>query len=311
MSMSTPEKPILIAGPTASGKSALALALAERFGGVVINADSMQVYCELRVLTARPTEADLARAPHNLYGFVPASDAYSAGRFVRDAEEALRAARCAGQRPIFVGGTGLYFKALLEGLSPVPSVDAGVRAHWRQMAETHGAYALWQILTERDPQMAFRLDPNDGQRIVRALEVIEATGRSLAEWQSQPGTAVLDSKETVRLVILPERDELRARTDARFEVMIAQGALEEVTALAALQLDPALPAMRAIGVAPLLAAVNGSCPLDEAIERAKAETRQYVKRQTTWLKSNMITWNNIKTQSIESSVASSIAFIQS
>jgi tRNA dimethylallyltransferase len=304
-------RPILIAGPTASGKSALALALAERFGGVIINADSMQVYRELRILTARPADDDLARAPHKLYGFVPASDAYSTGRYVKDVGAALTAARDAGQQPIIVGGTGLYFKALLEGLSPIPEIPVEVRQHWRDLEARDGAGALWTILMHDDPEMARRLKPNDGQRIVRALEVFHATGTSLAAWQRTPGTPILDNAQVIKLVMLPPRQELRARADARFDQMLVQGALAEAEALAALNLDPALPAMRAIGVAPLVAAVRGKLSLVEATERAKAETRQYVKRQSTWLNRNMIAWNDVFAQSIESSAASAITFIQS
>ncbi len=309
--MSNDTRPILIAGPTASGKSALALALAERFNGVVINADSMQVYCELRILTARPTAEDEARVPHLLYGHVPASEAYSAGRFVQDVARALTAARDSGLRPILVGGTGLYFKAVLEGLSPVPPVPEDVRTHWRHLEAQHGAYALWTVLMHDDPEMALRLEPNDSQRIVRALEVFHATGKSLAEWQRTPGTPLLDPGDAVKLVLLPEREELRARADARFSAMIEVGGLAEAEALARLELDPASPAMRAIGVAPLMAAVAGKLLIQDAIVQAQTETRQYLKRQVTWLRRNMITWNNVNTKSKESSVVSSIAFIQS
>lgn len=309
--MSNDLRPILIAGPTASGKSALALALAERFNGVIINADSMQVYRELRILTARPTSEDLARAPHRLYGFVPASDAYSTGRYVKDVSVALQEARASGQRAIIVGGTGLYFKALLEGLSPIPEIPVDVRQHWRDQEAREGAYALWTVLMHDDPEMALRLEPNDGQRIVRALEVFHATGKSLAEFQRTPGTPILDNALAIKLLMMPSREELRARADARFEQMLVQGALAEAEALAALKLDPALPAMRAIGVAPLVAAARGELSLAAATERAKAETRQYVKRQSTWLNKNMITWNTVCAQSMESSEPSAITFIQS
>jgi tRNA dimethylallyltransferase len=308
--MSKDMRPILIAGPTASGKSALALALAERFNGVVINADSMQVYRELRILTARPTAEDEARVPHALYGFVPASEAYSTGRYVADTAVALRRAGEAGLRPVIVGGTGLYFKALLEGLSPVPPIPDDVRNHWRDLEAQQGAYALWTVLMHDDPQMALRLEPNDGQRIVRALEVFHATGKSLAEWQQTAGTPIIDPAHAIKLVMLPERDELRARIDARLAKMIASGALAEAEALAALNLDPSLPAMRAIGVAPLVAAVTGRVPLEEAVSQAQAETRQYLKRQTTWIKSHMISWMHITAQLNESFSAELLAFIQ-
>ena len=196
-----PAKAILIAGPTASGKSALALAIAERVGGVIINADSMQVYRELRILSARPTPEEEKRVPHKLYGFVPASEAYSAGRFVRDAAEAIAAARSEGRRPIIVGGTGLYFKALLEGLSPIPRIDDAIRDHWRSEAARRGAAALHRELAQRDATMAARLAPADTQRVVRALEVLEQTGRSLAEWQMDRSPPVVDEAQTVELLL--------------------------------------------------------------------------------------------------------------
>ena len=304
-------RPILIAGPTASGKSALALALAEYFGGAIINADSMQVYRELRVLTARPSEDDEARVPHRLYGHVPAREAYSAGRYINDAKQAIGDVRAAGRRPIIVGGTGLYFKALLEGLSPIPAIPDEVRTHWRKLQTEHGAYALWTVLMDVDPEMARRLDPNDGQRIVRALEVHQATGRSLAEWQRTPGVPVIAADRAVKLVVMPDRDVLYARADGRFDAMMMAGAGGEAEALAALQLDPALPAMRALGVAPLIAAARGDMTLDTAIAAAKAETRQYIKRQSTWINAQMISWKHILAQEKESSISISIAFIQS
>ncbi len=189
-------RPILIAGPTASGKSALALAIAEHVGGVIVNADSMQVYRELRILSARPTPDEEARVPHTLYGFVSAAEAYSAGRFARDAAAAIGLARSEGRRPVIVGGTGLYFKALLEGLSPIPRIGDAVRDHWRAEADRIGAAELHCELARRDAVMAARLAPADTQRIVRALEVIEATGRSLAEWQKVRDPPILDEADT-------------------------------------------------------------------------------------------------------------------
>ncbi len=301
--------PILIAGPTASGKSQLAARLAERVGGRIINVDSMQVYRELRILTARPSEAEEALLPHALYGFVPASEAYSAGRFIHDVTAALIEARAAGQRPILVGGTGLYFKALLEGLSPTPPVPDDIRQRWRMREKAEGASSLHSELQRLDPVMASRLEPNDGQRIVRALEVYEATGRSLAEWQTTPGVPVIRVAAAVKLLMMPSRSELRARVDARFEAMMDMGALDEVRALAELKLSADLPAMRAIGVKPLMQLIAGDVERDVAVEAAKAETRQYLKRQTTWIASHFNSWNDVGSQSMESSVANSIAFI--
>ncbi len=302
--------PILIAGPTASGKSALALALAERLGGVVINADSMQVYAELHILTARPTDDDHRRAAHALYGVVPAREAYSTGRYEKDAAAALTSAREAGLRPIFVGGTGLYFKALLEGLSPVPAVDAEVRAKWRREAERVGAEALHRELGARDAEMAARLKPADTQRIVRALEVLESSGRSLAYWQSVPGEPVIDADQAVCLLMLPDRATLHARADARFARMVEEGALSEAESLAALQLNADLPAMRAIGVAPMIAAARGEVPIADAIAMAQTETRQYIKRQETWLRRNMITWKSIFAQEMQETEALAMSFIK-
>ncbi len=303
--------PILIAGATASGKSALAMAIAEHFGGVIINADSMQVYRELRILTARPSPADEARVPHSLYGFVAANDAYSAGRYARDAAVAIAKAQADGRRPIIVGGTGLYFKALIEGLSPVPEIRDDIRENWRGEAGQRGAGALHAELALRDPVMAARLRPSDTQRVVRALEVLHSTGRSLAEWQALKGEPVLNVAETFRLVVRVDRAELHARAEARFAQMIGQGAMEEVHALSEMQLDPSLPAMRAIGVRPLLRSLHGEISEEEAVAGAEAETRQYIKRQETWLKSHMISWKSIETKEVESYMREIFAFIQS
>jgi len=290
---------ILIAGPTASGKSALALSLAERHRGTVINADSMQVYRELRILTARPTPEEEARAPHALYGFVSVREAYSVGRYLTDAACAIEAVEAQGRLPIIVGGTGLYFKALLEGLSPVPAIPSDIRAHWRGEAQRIGAAELHRVLTERDPEMAQRLRPSDPQRIVRALEVLEATGRSLAEWQSLPGEGIFAEEETIRLVLLPDRAQLYRRCETRFDAMMRKGALDEVAALKALALDPRLPAMTAHGVPHLLAALAEKIDLETAVARAKADTRHYAKRQFTWIRRNMQSWKELCAQEME------------
>jgi len=306
----TDARPILIAGPTASGKSALAMAIAERVDGTIINADSMQVYRELRILTARPSPADEARVPHALYGFVAARDAYSVGHFVRDVAGAISNARTAGRRPIVVGGTGLYFKALLEGLSPIPEIRDDIRAFWRGESGRRGAEDLHRELQSRDPLMASRLQPSDTQRIVRALEVVQSTGRSLAEWQALKGEPVLQEAETVRFVVQVDRAELHARADARFAGMMTAGALDEVRTLGDMQLDPDLPAMRAIGVAPLMRFVRGEIDSAAATALAQAETRQYIKRQETWLRGHMISWEPINTKEMESYMRDIFAFIQ-
>lgn len=304
------KRPILIAGPTASGKSALVLALAEQFGGVVINADSMQVYRELCVLTARPSADDEGRAPHRLYGHVAGADAYSAARYAAESREAIAAAQAAGAIPIIVGGTGLYFKALTDGLSPIPPIPEEIRAYWRNRASEEGAAALHAILAERDPEMASRLRPTDPQRLVRALEVLEATGISLARWQEQPGEPAVILEEARAFVVSWEREEMRRRCDARFDLMMRQGALEEVRALLQLGLSPELPVMRALGVRPLADLIRGKLSPTEATEAAKAETRQYVKRQTTWLNSNMRTWNWLSAQEMKNLIENPASFVQ-
>ncbi len=308
--MSRPS-PILIAGPTASGKSALAVLVAERLNGVVVNADSMQVYRELRILTARPSLADEARVPHVLYGHVPAAEAYSAGRFISEMTGILRDCAASKRRPVIVGGTGLYFKALLEGLSPIPEVREDVRAHWRSQAARTGAAALHEVLCARDAVMAARLEPSDTQRIVRALEVLDSSGRSLSYWQQQPGTPLIGEAAARRFVLLPEREVLHARADARFDQMMQQGAMDEVSALAAKGLAPELPAMRALGVAPLRDVLAESGSLDDAVDTAKAQTRQYIKRQETWLRRNMIAWNKLDAQETECNLREIVSFIQS
>lgn len=305
----TARRPILIAGPTASGKSALAVRLAERYGGVVINADSMQVYRDLRILTARPGPEAEARVPHALYGFVAGREGYSAGRYAADAAAALRDARNKGLRPIIVGGTGLYFKTLTEGLSPMPEVPAEVRAHWRAEAERAEPGALHAMLARRDADMAARLEPGDTQRIVRALEVLDASGESLSQWQRRPREPVLAETEAACFVLAPDRAELYRRIDARFAAMLEEGALEEVARLRSLDLDPALPIMSALGVRPLLAHIEGKLGLEEAVAAGQAESRRYAKRQLTWARGNMISWQWLYAQEMEINEAKAITFI--
>jgi len=301
---------ILIAGPTGSGKSRLAVELAAHLDGVVINADSMQVYRDLRILTARPSDEEEARVPHRLYGHVPGEEAYSAGRYVREAAVAIGEAHGGGRLPIVVGGTGLYFKALTEGLSPIPDVPREIRIHWRREADRLGARALHEELARRDPAMADRLNPFDAQRVTRALEVLEASGRSLLHWQGLPGTPVLDPGAVLPVVLRPARDALHRATDRRLIAMVAEGALDEVRRLIERRLDDGLPIMRALGVAPFIAHCQGAIDLDEAIARAQAETRQYVKRQETWLRRNMSAWKSFVAQENGSSYAQIIDFIR-
>lgn len=284
------QSPILIAGPTASGKSALALQLARRYGGIVINADSMQVYRKLRLLTARPTAEDEAAAPHCLYGHVGATEAYSVARWLEDVAAALAEAMREGARPIIVGGTGLYFKALTEGLSPVPAIPLEVRRRWREAAAVAVPGELHRMLALRDARMASRLAPGDVQRVTRALEVIDATGRSLEAWQALPKRGLVDPMLAERILVGLPRAELHLRCDRRLDVMIAAGGLDEVRALVALGLPSEAPVMRALGVAPLAEHLAERLSLDEAVTQAKAETRQYVKRQETWARKHMRDW---------------------
>ncbi|MGH6866480.1 MAG: tRNA (adenosine(37)-N6)-dimethylallyltransferase MiaA [Methyloceanibacter sp.] len=281
---------ILIAGPTASGKSAVAFRLAERLGGTIINADSMQVYRELAILTARPTAEEMAAIPHRLYGTVPARVAYAVGRWLANARSAIEEAQSDGRLPILTGGTGLYFKALLEGLAPVPDIPDEIRSHWRVQSATLGPEGLHAELSARDPAMAARLRPSDPQRIVRALEVIDATGVSLSEWQGAAGTPVLPGESVLKLLIAPDREPVYAAIDARFERMVEAGAIEEVEHLLAQGLDRSLPAMRAHGVPELSAFLVGKITLDEAKARVKTVTRHYVKRQMTWARRFMSDW---------------------
>ncbi len=273
---------ILIAGPTASGKSALALALARRLDGVVINADSMQVYRDLRVITARPGDEDERQAPHALYGVVDGAENFSVSRWLAAVSKAIAAAKAAGRMPILVGGTGLYLKALTQGLSNIPAVPAEVRAEVRDWAAGLAPAALHAALAERDPATAARLRPTDPQRLLRALEVHAATGGSLASWQANRGPPLLDAARCVAVFLAPEREALRARIDARFDAMMSEGALDEVAALAQRGLDPALPVMRAHGVPPLLRYLAGTSELAAAVATGKADTRRYIKRQATF-----------------------------
>jgi len=301
---------ILLAGPTAGGKSALAMRLAQHFGGVIINADSMQVYRDLCILTARPSPQDAARVPHALYGFVDGAQAYSAGRYAGDAERAIAAAAEQGRVPIVAGGTGLYFKALLEGLAPIPVTPEEIRRHWRAEARRLGAALLYEVLRKRDPDTAARLQPTDPQRIVRALEVLDATGQSLIYWQRLPGRPILACEETLRLVLAPPRAEIRRRCEARVDAMMAAGALDEVRTLAARRLDSGLPIMRALGVRPLCAHLDGRLGREEAVAEAKAETRQYAKRQQTWLQSHMREWQWPKPQHMERILDDVVSFLR-
>lgn len=274
-------KVALIAGPTASGKSALAMAVAERHGGVVINADSAQVYADLRVLTARPTIDDEARVPHRLFGHVAADEVYSAARWAAEARGEIDACHAAGKLPVLAGGTGLYLRTLLDGIAPVPPIDPAVRAEVRGLpvAEAHAA------LTQVDPAAAARLAAADTTRVARALEVVRATGRTLAAWQSERAGGIGARVSLAPLVLLPEREWLLARCNARVAAMLGDGAIAEVAALLARSdVPPDSPVHRAIGVRELTGVLIGTVSLDAAVAALRLATRQYAKRQYTWFR---------------------------
>ena len=298
------KRAILIAGPTASGKSALALDVAERLepqgGATIINADSMQVYRELRILTARPGPGDEARVPHRLYGVLPAAEPCSAMSWRSLALAELHTAWDAGRVPLVVGGTGLYFRALIEGLAPVPEIPADVREAARARHAQLGGESFREDLRRRDPVMAARLEPGDSQRLVRAWEVVEATGVALSEWQARPPEGDPFPAERLAFKLDLPREPLYARIDRRFAAMVEGGAVEEAAALGALGLDPSLPAMKAVGVPELLRHVRGEATLEEAVEEGQRASRRLAKRQMTWLRHQAADWSTLDAQHSES-----------
>ncbi len=284
MTLNTSKSVLLIAGPTASGKSALALTLARERGGVIINADALQVYKELHILSARPGDDEVQLAPHRLYGHVSGVEAYSVAAWLADAKREIEAAWASGLLPIITGGTGLYFKALEEGLAEVPPIAAEIREKWRGFAG-----GLHEELARRDPDSAVHLKPNDRQRLSRALEVLEGTGKPLSHWQAQAQSqAFLKGRYVERHLVEVPRDELYDRAEARFEQMLAAGALAEVKPL--LNYDSTLPVMKAIGVPELARHLRGEISLEEAVILAKTATRQYIKRQFTWWRGQAGHW---------------------
>ncbi len=301
---------ILIAGPTASGKSSAALKLAAACNGAIVNADSMQVYRELRILSARPSAEEEASVPHYLYGTVPASCAFSTGMWVEEVIKVLETVWGQDRIPIIVGGTGLYFYALEHGLSPVPDIPQDIRNKWREKLAGDGVAAVYEALKVNDDIMAGKLNPTDSQRIVRALEVKEATGISLSEWHRRDTSEpVLSGDDILRVVIAPERPEIYRRCDQRLDWMIENGGLDEVRELLALKLDPQLPVMKALGVPQLGQYLRQEMSLDEARTRVKTDTRRYAKRQLTWIKRNMIAWNHINEQQSEKINVKLLSFI--
>ncbi|TRW17566.1 tRNA (adenosine(37)-N6)-dimethylallyltransferase MiaA [Glacieibacterium frigidum] len=276
----------IIAGPTACGKSALALEVAEALNGTIINADASQVYADLRILTARPSDADMARVPHLLYGVLDGSEAGSAASWAALARAAVADTLAVGRLPILVGGSGLYLRTLLDGIAAVPPIDAEVREAVRAL----DGVAAHAALTDEDPAAAARLNPADRQRVQRALEVVRGTGRSLAAWQATATNGLAATADICGMIVDLPRDELRARCDARFDAMLAAGGLEEVRTLAARRLDPGLPVMTAIGVPPLLAHLAGTLSLADAADDARHATRRYAKRQQTWFRNQTPGW---------------------
>ncbi|BAF88573.1 tRNA isopentenyltransferase [Azorhizobium caulinodans ORS 571] len=281
---------VLIAGPTASGKSALALDLAERTDGVIINADSMQVYGDLRILTARPSPEEEMRVPHRLYGHVDGAADYSVARWIADAAAAMATARAEGRLPIVIGGTGLYFRALTRGLAPIPEIPEEVRQRVRRMAEDEVTVVLHARLATRDPEAAVRLQPQDRQRILRALEVFEATGQPLSQWQRATHRPVLEEASAVRFVLEVERETLRGRIDRRFETMMEAGALAEVERLAARELPADRTILKAHGAPALTRYLRGEMSRADAIAEGQNDTRRYAKRQVTWFRHQMPDW---------------------
>ncbi|MFZ2028695.1 MAG: tRNA (adenosine(37)-N6)-dimethylallyltransferase MiaA [Vitreimonas sp.] len=299
---------LLIMGPTASGKSAMALALARRIGGEIVNADSMQVYRDFRVLTARPTQEEEARATHHLYGYADAGQLYSTGRWLADALSVMRDIAARGRTPIIVGGTGLYFKALTQGLADIPAADPELRQRLRDRVTYEGAPALHAELLRVDPQTAARLAPNDAPRILRALEVWETTGESIAALQANTKPA-LATDEWAGAKLMPDRAQLYASIDARFDGMLAAGALDEVRAFAGRNLDPSLPAMKAHGAPALVAHLRGEITLADAAEIGKRDTRHYAKRQYTWMANQMPEWTPIVPEDLEARVSAVRAIV--
>ncbi len=275
---------IIIGGPTGSGKSALALRLAERLGGAIVNADSMQQYRELRIITARPTLSEHSRAPHFLYGHRPADEPGSAGQWLDQAIRAIDEIKAQERVPIVVGGTGLYLQALLQGIAPVPNVPYEVREQTSRRFDALGVPGFHQDLIRRDPEQAALLEPGDRQRLIRAAEVLEATGKSLLHWKSLPRKRVTLPEPIAGVALMPPRPELHARIERRLHQMIDDGALDELQAFRAKKLSPELPLMKAVSVPELLAHLDGEIDLATAIQRATAKTRQYAKRQLTWFR---------------------------
>lgn len=321
MTVSSPDPPsvkeaeapircLVLFGPTASGKSALALALAQRLAGTVINADSMQLYRDLRILTARPGPTEEAAVPHRLYGVLDALEVCNAKRWRDMALSAIRETAAAGRVPILCGGTGFYIKALIEGLSPMPEVPEAVRSAVRARVDASVGTQAWEDLHAVDPLAARHIEPMDRQRIARALEVLEATGRPLSDWQGEPPDGPPDGLRFHLIALDPPRDRLRAACDRRFDAMMSAGALEEVRALCARGLPADRPLMRAVGVPELAACIVGALSVDQAVANAKTATRRYAKRQATWLKTQIVPGLRLSEQYSERLTPEILSFVE-
>ena len=285
------QRALLIAGPTASGKTAMAIARSADEKSLIINTDSMQVYDVLNIISARPNSEELAQAPHKMYGYVPPATRFSTGAWLRDVEALIQQEGADYQKLIFVGGTGLYFDALINGFAQIPEIPNEVVQQVEEVIQPLDSHGRAKLLAEKDPEMAKRLQAPDPQRVARAISVIEATNKSLAQWQDEPNEpSVLEGFEIEKIVLNPERDVLRERIALRFKLMMQAGAIEEVEAINALKLDPTLPAMRAIGVPEISAYLRGEMDLEEATEKSIIATHQYAKRQRTWFRNRLIDW---------------------
>jgi tRNA dimethylallyltransferase len=301
---------VVVGGPTASGKSALALAIAEEFGGTVINADSMQVYRDLEVLTARPRAAELARAPHRLYGFLGAAERCSAGQWRTLAEAEIRAASAEGRLPVLAGGSGLYLSALMSGLHDLPEVPAEIRERLNARVAAEGAPALHAELAVRDPETAARLRPGDSQRVVRALEILEHSGRGLAAWQAASQAEGAAGLRFLTILIAPPRDALYAACDARFVRMLDEGAEAEVARLVGIPGALDGPLAKAVGVAPLRACLAGEIGRERMIELGTRDTRRYAKRQLTWFRHQFVSNLTLETKLSEINPPEIFSFIR-
>lgn len=294
------KRALFIAGPTASGKSAFALKAAAAYDGVIINADSMQVYRDLSVITACPTLDEQQQMPHRLYGFLDATEVCSAAFWAEKAMNEIRSTWSAGKLPILVGGTGMYFKVLIDGIAKIPDIPADIRSAVRQQCKSSGPEVLHAELTRLDPALAERLAPGDSQRISRAIEVVRATGVPLSEWQKNTEEGPMypfDVEGSIeKYVLLPERNELYARCDRRFDLMLDWGGLDEVRELATRNLSTELPIMRALGVPSLMAHLAGEMTLQDAVEQAKMQTRRFAKRQLTWFRNQFSHWKTLNAQ---------------